>query len=268
MPEETSSQIILDTYLGRSFIMDRFATQIQKKGFVNRILIIGQTGVGKSSVVNLLADEKKANVSDAAVGCTFSFDSYHVMHNDQPYELIDTIGLNEGSKGKVIQKEALKKLITFIKQNKRGFNCVLFVIKKGRVDDAFEKNHYLFYKTLLQEKIPAILFVGHCEQDEPMSAWYLQEENVNFLHPYHFSQVVCSTALEGGRFAEQIKPLREETRTNLWKAIVDKMLDKPIPVEADLNMIKRLWNGVCDYFGFTWKFVTDQFKSFLEYLRL
>ncbi|CAF1063684.1 unnamed protein product [Rotaria sordida] len=182
--------------------------QIKQKGSVNRILVIGQTGAGKSSVINLLAGKKVATVDDGANGCTFKFETYQCDYNGELFELIDTVGLNEGSKGTVKPKDAMKMLIKFIKGNKRGFSCVLFVMPKGRITESFEKNHMLFYQTLLNGKTPAILFLSHCESDEPMNKWITNEENKTALAPYGFSDVVCGTAQEGGRFAQLIEPLR------------------------------------------------------------
>ncbi|CAF1678701.1 unnamed protein product, partial [Didymodactylos carnosus] len=55
MESETSAMNILRTYLENRNNIDMVLKQIGRKGSVNRILVIGQTGAGKSSLVNLLA---------------------------------------------------------------------------------------------------------------------------------------------------------------------------------------------------------------------
>lgn len=161
----------------------------------------------------------------------------------------------------------MKMLIKFIKGNKRGFSCILFVMPKGRITDSFEKNHMLFCQTLLGGQTPSMLFLGHCESDEPMDKWITNKENRNALSPYHFSDIICGTAQDGGRFDQMIKPLREETREKLWESIVEHMLETPRPIEPTMHLLKQMWNSFCDFFGFNWKFLTDQFASFLEYLK-
>jgi GTP-binding protein EngB required for normal cell division len=267
METETSVDLILRAYLKNLNNLDMLVKQIERKGSVHRILVIGQTGAGKSSLVNLLAGKKVAKVSDGAKGCTFQFETYQVDYNGEIFELIDTVGLNEGSAGTVKPKEAMKMLIKFIKGNKRGFSCILFVMPKGRITDSFEKNHMLFYQTLLHGETPSILFLGHCESDDPMDTWIKNEENKAALMPYNFSDIVCGTAQEGGRFAQLVEPLRNETCAHLWESITEHMLEVPRPIEPTMHLFKQIWNSFCDFVGINWKFLTDQFASFLEYLK-
>jgi GTP-binding protein EngB required for normal cell division len=267
MESETLPENILRAYLENRNYTDILMKQIERKGSVNRILVIGQTGAGKSSLINLLAGKKVAQVSDGAKGCTFKFETYQVDYNGELFELVDTVGLNEGSTGTVKPKEAMKMLIKFIKGNKRGFSCILFVMPKGRITDSFEKNYMLFCQTLLKGETPSILFLGHCESDEPMDQWIKNEENKSALNSYNFSDIVCGTAQDGGRFGQLIKPLRDETHAHLWKSIFEHMLETPRPIEPTMHLFKQMWNSFCDYVGFDLKFITDQFASFLDYLR-
>ena len=45
------------------------------------------------------------------------------------------------------------------------------------------------------------------------------------------------------------------------------MLQVPRPIEPDIHLFKRMWNSVCDFFGFKLKFLTDQFHLFIQYLK-
>ena len=125
---------------------------------------------------------------------------------------------------------------------------------KGRITESFEKHHMLFCRTLLSDETPTILFVSHCESDDPMHKWIQDKSNQAALEPYKFSGIVCGTALVGGRFASIIQPLRDELHESLWKSITDRMLDIPRP------SLSRLWNSICNFFSWPWKFLSNQFS--------
>jgi len=60
-----------------------------------RLLFLGRTGVGKSSLVNFLAGEERCS-TDPYRACTKEPTTVTVKYGDHEYELIDTPGLCEG----------------------------------------------------------------------------------------------------------------------------------------------------------------------------
>jgi len=61
-----------------------------------RLLFLGRTGVGKSSLINFLAGEERCN-TDPYRACTKEPTIINVRYDEYEYELIDTPGLCEGS---------------------------------------------------------------------------------------------------------------------------------------------------------------------------
>jgi GTP-binding protein EngB required for normal cell division len=267
--DEQSIESVAVKYLKDQENMPVLRKQILSKACINRILVIGDVGVGKSSTINLLMNNKKAEVTNKVSGCTFKCEVYQVVFEDEFYEIVDTMGLNEASKGSVPPKEALKELIGFIKKSKRGFSCVLFIMKQGPLDKTFEENHTLFYKSLFQKIVPTILFINYCEQDDPMDKWIKKAENFSALQPYGFGKIVCGTGKEvSGRLANILTELRKETFNHLWEAIKQNISKKPVSIEPDLNLFQRIWNTCFTYFHINnLKFMSRQYANFLEYLK-
>ncbi|CAF1292946.1 unnamed protein product [Adineta steineri] len=242
LPPDTPRNEIVSKYLGHETTTwgDLLIQQIQAQGHVNRILVIGQTGVGKSSLINLLAGEHVTNDSDSAVGCTFDHVTVRIVHDGQIIELIDTVGLNENSKGTVTDEQAIEKLFEFIRSNQRGFNLLLFVMKKGRLNEMFETNFELFSSVVSSGRIPAVLFISQCESDDPMNIWLKDYTNQQMINRFHFAEVVCGTTKAGGRFGEKLRPLREETKNAVWKSIITKMSKKPIQIGDSRQLIEKI----------------------------
>ena len=46
------------------------------------IVIFGETGTGKSSLINMLSNSQMAEVSNLAVGCTFQSNPYPIILDD------------------------------------------------------------------------------------------------------------------------------------------------------------------------------------------
>jgi len=59
------------------------------------IVLFGQTGAGKSSVVNLIAGEKIAKVSPDVERCTLHWQEYPVAFDGHTFKVFDTVGFEE-----------------------------------------------------------------------------------------------------------------------------------------------------------------------------
>jgi tRNA U34 5-carboxymethylaminomethyl modifying GTPase MnmE/TrmE len=58
-------------------------------------LLIGTSGTGKSSLINYLAGETRATVSDTGASCTKKIMSYEVTLIDKKLRIFDTQGFND-----------------------------------------------------------------------------------------------------------------------------------------------------------------------------
>ncbi|OJA10192.1 hypothetical protein AZE42_01833 [Rhizopogon vesiculosus] len=63
------------------------------------IALFGQSGAGKSSVINLMAGEEIAKTSSGADSCTMHWKEHHIAFGGYNYKVFDTIGVEEPQLG-------------------------------------------------------------------------------------------------------------------------------------------------------------------------
>jgi len=143
------------------------------------IVIFGETGAGKSSVINLMAGRQVATTSPDSHRCTMHWTEYTVIFDDNTqYQVFDTVGLEEP----LIQTQEYLSAITnayslinALKEN-GGINLLLFCIRGGRVTATSQSNYRLFFEFLCEEKVPLVLVVTNLENEKRMEDWYTKNE--------------------------------------------------------------------------------------------
>ena len=58
-------------------------------------LVLGETGVGKSSFINGITNQQACKVSSEGKACTTKFKIVKTRHENSQYNFIDTPGLND-----------------------------------------------------------------------------------------------------------------------------------------------------------------------------
>ena len=168
------------------------------------VLVVGETGVGKSSVINLIAGEQLAGVSSSANGCTMEANSYDVVLTDSQglghhIRLFDTVGLNEPSLSKNGYLVAIEKANVLITQLQRtgGIRLLIFCIRGSRITAVTQSNYRLFREILCQNQVPVAFVINGLENENPMEDWWSRNaklfERSNLLCSSH----VCVTATRG-----------------------------------------------------------------------
>jgi len=155
----------------------------------HNVILFGEAGAGKSSVVNMIVGKAVAKVSSALRGCTFKNDAYEAIIGDKRYVIYDTAGLNEGEQGRVPHWEAIKELYTLIRELD-GVSLLVYCMR-GRVRENSKANWDLFNKVICGGNVPAIAIVtGLDDHRDPndLFKWdeiYLDLLKKNGMEPRH-----------------------------------------------------------------------------------
>lgn len=118
------------------------------------VIIFGSSGKGKSSLVNLLAKQTVAEVSDDASDVTFEAHCFEFA----TFNLWDTRGYPD-------DPAALIELVRLIRSLKHGVSLLITVIPKGRVLEDAGLCYRLVYEFICRQQVPSMLVVTKCETD-------------------------------------------------------------------------------------------------------
>jgi GTPase SAR1 family protein len=247
-----------------------------------RILVFGTTGVGKTTVCNVLANENEPT-NDGVKGVTFKNRQTQIFQIDNKEAvLIDTIGLNEGSHGTVPSKDSLLSLIKLLKFSKEGYNLLIHIFQKGRITQTDENNYKLFREIITQNKIPTIAVVTNCEGYDPMSNWLYKKndseiDNITYIKNagLNYDDIVCVAFPEAERkeLNEVFLQLWPMSREYINTSILTHSAPKPIIIFDNPNqfilLLKRAWNSFINFIDLPKKnnFIWHVNKEFVIVMR-
>ncbi|KAG1840864.1 hypothetical protein C8R48DRAFT_781598 [Suillus tomentosus] len=179
-------------------------------------IIFGEMGVGKSSLVNLIAGNQLATSSSGAQSCTLESTEYPVTFSDPRLNvnLYDTVGLDSPSMNSAGYLDALVKaheLIVSLK-NRGGVNGLLFCIKAGRVSNTVQQNYRLFFEFLCEERVPLALVITNLENEPNMDDWWTM--NKAHIEKSGIDPVthVCITTIKGYKNAYEARYLESRAK--------------------------------------------------------
>ncbi|KAF8836429.1 hypothetical protein BDN67DRAFT_332982 [Paxillus ammoniavirescens] len=141
------------------------------------VVLLGETGVGKSSVINLISGKRVARVSHDTMPCTETTELYVVEEKGRTFHLYDTPGLVDPSMGVEAGVEAYvdpiekaQKLIHSLNSGD-GPDLLLFCVSNKPPTAALQRDYRLFSKMICGEKVPFALVVTNLGKDETANEW-------------------------------------------------------------------------------------------------
>lgn len=192
-------------------------------------MIIGQSGSGKSSLVNMIAQRDVAVISGSTVGCTTESQSYNVEKvGEFNIRLWDTAGLNEANQGSVASAVAIAnicKLVDELQAHSTGLSLIIYCVR-GRIQEATVMG-YNMIRSICNDDVPLALVVTGLE-NEAREGWWddnqaiFQSRGMDFK--YHACVVTCKGPkrndifLYGDHYLYSTKVVHDMIRTAIYSA--------------------------------------------------
>jgi hypothetical protein len=221
-------------------------------------LVFGETGRGKSSVINMLAGANVAATSNDAIRCTFENTRYELTIKENLVHIYDTTGLNESPHGKVSLLRAVAGAFKLIRDlaHSGGIDLLVFVVRGGPgVMSSTVRNYELFYKAICRKEVPIVVVITGLEYEQDMDDWWKRNEQVFRDHGMVFHGHGCITAIKGKKIPGGHLLQKEYDRSR-------KTLEDLISTHCQRN---APWTQDADaWFQFTLGYMMNSLKSFFS----
>jgi predicted GTPase len=198
-----------------------------KKDGPKKIVLFGEAGAGKSSVVNLIAGKEIATTSNDMQRCTLHWKDHTIDFGGESYTVFDTVGLEEPQLGISGYLESVENAYRLIKKldQQGGIDLLLFCIRAGRFSSAIQSNYRLFHEFLCEKKVPIVLVFTHLEREMRMEDWWeRQQSTFEKTYGIRVADHVCITAANGldGRHKQFYEESRHAVRDLIKKLTADE----------------------------------------------
>ncbi|KAG1778213.1 P-loop containing nucleoside triphosphate hydrolase protein [Suillus placidus] len=201
------------------------------------IVLFGEAGAGKSSVVNLMAGRDVAYTSPGMRRCTLQWQDYTINFDGESYKVFDTIGIEESGLEMEEYLVAVANAYRFIKtlDAEGGVDLLLFCIRAGRFTAALQSNYRFFHEFLCEKKVPIVLAITNLEREQRMEDWWDREHSIFPRHEIHVAGHACITAANGldGRHQQ----LYEESRIAIRTLVKENITGGPNEVWTGGNNV-------------------------------
>ncbi|KAG2116820.1 P-loop containing nucleoside triphosphate hydrolase protein, partial [Suillus clintonianus] len=176
------------------------------------VVVIGETGTGKSSLINLIAGKHVADTSAGMACCTLHWQEHPIEFDGGSYRVFDTVGLDDPHLGISHYLDAVENVHKLIQDLERqgGIDLLLLCMRAGRINAMLQSNYRLFHELLCDKKVPIVLVVTGLEHRPRMEEWWELEHHNLHRYGIHVAGHGCITAAASlhCRYQTRYKQLR------------------------------------------------------------
>ncbi|KIJ19015.1 hypothetical protein PAXINDRAFT_70367, partial [Paxillus involutus ATCC 200175] len=172
----------------------------QPRHLPRNIVFFGQSGAGKSSIINLVAGSSVAHTSNYTEPCTRVSARYETTIRNETFNLWDTRGLREkGFLRSLFKGSSEGELRKFLRERyqKREIDLLVYCVRESRAKEALVKNYKTFCARTRQLAAPVVIVVTYLEREKNMEDWWGRNESNLRRLGMDFDGHACITAIPG-----------------------------------------------------------------------
>ncbi|KAG6331686.1 hypothetical protein ID866_7401 [Astraeus odoratus] len=204
------------------------------------VVLAGETGVGKSSLINLIVDRNLARVSNDSFGCTSDIQNYRAVIGRDYFEIWDTPGLDEGVGGTVASATARTKLRTFLRDISKteGIHLLILCTRGWRISRTLQSN-YKIIRQATPPDVPIAIVVTGLERHPCMNDWWIKNERELTRLNVTFDDHACLTTIPENDLPEAFQGRYLESQEIIHELILKNCLSGKPTMDEEIRRIRR-----------------------------
>jgi len=159
------------------------------------VIIAGESGIGKSSLINLITSQQLAETSNDSSACTLSAKGHRTSIDGHNFVLWDTPGFNKGLEAPSANYLAIFRSLIEDLGSRGGVDLVLYCMLASRAKIAL-MNNYFAVCDLIPKSTPVVAVVTSLERyPSRMEDWWMHNQSELARLDMTFVGHACITTL-------------------------------------------------------------------------